>query len=263
MGEDVNENSLDEKKQGIGLLGGVLAFLISMLIVAGALGGVIYYLVKNNINNMAVEYEDYIRTLPILKSALPEPEDPGNPKYFTQEQIVEMYNALRFEKESYLKEIELMKEEIEKSKEMKEKYEETILKEVELQETMKKMEEERKKMVETKKELDQLVGLGNPEEFRKYYEDIEEETAKEIYAEVVKKDSVDLKVKEYAKLYEKMEADSAAAIFEEMGTRKKDDIVNTLKHLKKDVAAQILSEMDPEFASELSNELYSLYTNIE
>lgn len=252
-----------EKKERSAFVGGLITLIVSIVIVVASAGGLIFYLIKNNINNVATNNEEYIRKIPIINLALPEVEDSEDIKYLSDKEIKEKYNDVIKEKVIYENQIEEYKSKISELEEFKKKYEDAMIESIKVEEEKKILEEERKELVEKEKEINRLIGMNKTEDFKTYFESIDKNLAQEIYTQIIKQDSVDIKVKEYAKLYENMEPASAASIFQEMGNNERKEIVNTLKSLKKDVAAQILSEMEPSLAADLSKDLYDLFTNID
>lgn len=95
------------------------------------------------------------------------------------------------------------------------------------------------------------------EEYAKYYESMDPETAENLYKEVVKEESVSQEIKDYAQAYSEMKPKEAAAIFEEMtndldlaarilGVMDADDRGKILGAMDAEIAAKITKIMDPE-----------------
>ena len=95
------------------------------------------------------------------------------------------------------------------------------------------------------------------DEYIKYYESMDPETAENLYKEVVKKEAVSDEIKEYAQAYSEMKPKQAAAIFEGMtdnldlvakilGVMEPDDRGAILGVMDSTVAAKITKIMDPE-----------------
>ena len=95
------------------------------------------------------------------------------------------------------------------------------------------------------------------EEYAKYYESMDPETAQTLYKEVVAEEQVSAEVEEYAKAYSAMKPKEAAAIFEAMtdnldlaakilGVMEPDDRGKILGVMKSDVAAKITKIMNPD-----------------
>ncbi|MCR5655596.1 MAG: hypothetical protein K6G07_08180 [Lachnospiraceae bacterium] len=95
------------------------------------------------------------------------------------------------------------------------------------------------------------------EEYAKYYETMDPETAQSLYKEVVKEEQVSEEIKDYAQAYSEMKADAAAKIFEQMtnnldlvakilGVMEPDKRGAILAAMNEDVAARITRIMDPD-----------------
>jgi len=95
------------------------------------------------------------------------------------------------------------------------------------------------------------------DEYIKYYESMDQETAENLYKEVVKKEAVSDEIKEYAQAYSEMKPKQAAAIFEGMtdnldlvakilGVMEPDDRGAILGVMDSTVAAKITKIMDPD-----------------
>ena len=95
------------------------------------------------------------------------------------------------------------------------------------------------------------------DEYIKYYESMDPETAENLYKEVVKKEAVSDEIKEYAQAYSEMKPKQAAAIFEGMtdnldlvakilGVMEPDDRGAILGVMDSTVAAKITQIMDPD-----------------
>ncbi len=96
-----------------------------------------------------------------------------------------------------------------------------------------------------------------PEEYTKYYESMDPETAQNLYKEVVKEKAVSDEIKNYAQAYSEMKPKQAAAIFEKMtnnlalaakilGVMEPDDRGKILGAMDSQIAAQITKIMDPD-----------------
>lgn len=95
------------------------------------------------------------------------------------------------------------------------------------------------------------------DEYIKYYESMDPETAENLYKEVVKKEAVSDEIKEYAQAYSEMKPKQAATIFEGMtdnldlvakilGVMEPDDRGAILGVMDSTVAAKITKIMDPD-----------------
>lgn len=96
-----------------------------------------------------------------------------------------------------------------------------------------------------------------PEEYARYYETMDPETAQNLYKEVVKEEQVSKEIEEYAQAYSEMKPKQAAEIFEKMtnnlalaakilGVMEPDDRGKILGVMDSTVAAQLTKIMDPD-----------------
>lgn len=89
------------------------------------------------------------------------------------------------------------------------------------------------------------------EEYVKYYETMDPETAQSLYKEVVAKQQETEEVTNYAQAYSEMKPKEAAAIFEEM-TNNLDLAARILGVMEADDRGAILGAMDPEVAAKIT-----------
>ena len=89
------------------------------------------------------------------------------------------------------------------------------------------------------------------EEYVKYYETMDPETAQNLYKEVVAEERESEEVMDYAQAYSEMKPKEAAAIFEEM-TNNLDLAARILGVMEPDDRGKILGAMDPEIAARIT-----------
>lgn len=89
------------------------------------------------------------------------------------------------------------------------------------------------------------------EEYARYYETMDPETAQNLYKEVVAEEAVSEEIKDYAQAYSEMKPAEAAAIFEEM-TNNLDLAARILGVMEPDDRGAILGKMDPEIAARIT-----------
>lgn len=89
------------------------------------------------------------------------------------------------------------------------------------------------------------------EEYARYYESMDPETAQNLYKEVVAEEAVSQEIKDYAQAYSEMKPAEAAAIFEEM-TNNLDLAARILGVMEPDDRGAILGKMDPEIAARIT-----------
>ena len=90
-----------------------------------------------------------------------------------------------------------------------------------------------------------------PEEYARYYETMDPETAENLYKQVVREEAVSQEIKNYAQAYSEMKPKEAAAIFEEM-TNNLDLAAKILGVMEPDDRGAILGAMDPEIAARIT-----------
>ena len=90
-----------------------------------------------------------------------------------------------------------------------------------------------------------------PEEYRKYYEEIDPTTAEYLYKQVVKQLEESQEILDYAAAYSSMKPKQAAGIFEQM-TDKLDLVARILGVMNAEERGEILGAMDPEVAAKLT-----------
>ena len=244
----------------------LLTIFIVILVIGIIFGGAFYLVVHNNVNGLGERYRKTIQNIPIARLALPVAPDPLDPQYLTDKEIKEKYMEFRKLNEELNKQLEEWKKKNEELQKYKDEYDLYKAENDKAAEDLKArtalLDEEQIKLNELKKEIDQLIANGDKAGFSEYFEKVNPELAKQVYAEVVKQQQVDENAKKFAQIYENMDASAAAQIFEEMGKSKIDLVAETLKNMKKEKSAEILAAMTPEFASRLTEKLDALYKAI-
>ena len=253
------DNGKKEKK-GLSTLLTVAAIVV---IIAVVIGGVFYYIIRNNIGGAAERYRPAIQGIPLLRRALPEAEDPLDPKNMTQAQLIEKYNEFRKENAGLEKQLE---DATAKGKEYLGYKDE--LDKIKLEDEKKQQEAKDREAALDKKEADlkemelnlgKLAASGDKEGFKAYFEKLDPETAEQLYAEILKEEETAADVKKFAGVYAEMDEAAAAAIFEQLGTGKIDMTAETLKAMSKKDSAEIIESMDPDFAAKVTEKLNELY----
>lgn len=194
-----------------------------------------------------------LKDVPVLNKILPNSEE-------TQTQEETRYGEYESLKEAVDK-IELLEMELEKEKEGNADEEEEVAALKAEIERLKTFESSQVEFQRIKTEFYEEVvysekGPG-PDEYRKYYEEMDPTTAEYLYKEVVKQDEVDKQVEDYARAYSEMKPKEAAAIFEAMtdnlelaakilGTMNAESRGKILGVMDEKVAAKLTKIMDPE-----------------
>ena len=253
----------DNQKKKNGFLFGLFALITALAIMAAVIGGAFFIAVRNNISGITDKYGSDIREIPILRMALPKVPDPMDPNKLTREQLISKYNEFRKKIDELDKKLV---EENKKSSELQKTNDEQDKLKVEnaqlkkdLEAVTAKYESEKKQLAEDKKAIASLIASGDKAGFKAYYEKMDKENAKNLYAEILEEQKASDDEKKFAKLYEVMDASDAASIFEQLGAGKMDLTVRILKNMKKESVAGVMSEMTPEFAAKVSEKLSNYY----
>jgi flagellar motility protein MotE (MotC chaperone) len=264
MDEDENkgvEETKSNKEQSVAeqggvdlklyLIGGGVA-LITMIIVGFIL---VFYVINQNVNNVAILNKERIEKIPILKSALPKSFDPDSPSNFSDRQLRRKYNEILNERNDFKniqqdleEKILNLEQELEEFKAMEDQKEDLALKEEKLKLDIEKLEED---ILAFQKKIAQSDIAG----FRGYYEGLDEEQARVVYQEVLEAQMVDDGIKELAKIYENMTSGVANEILQNMAKNEKDMVVSIIRQMKPDIAGRLLSSMDSQLAAEISSRL--------
>lgn len=89
------------------------------------------------------------------------------------------------------------------------------------------------------------------EGFMKYFESIDEATAEYLYKQGLNQQEVSAEIQEYVSMFAELKPKKAASIMEEM-TDKMDLVVKTLKAMSVESRADIIEQMDDEFAAKIA-----------
>lgn len=272
MAKDVQENaktakSPDPQKNAgkkpfwkkDGLIPGILAFLVAVLVIAAVLTGAFFIVIKNNFSGISERYRKEIQEIPLLRLALPEPVDPEDPELLTEDQLKAKYRELLNIREQLVGELG---EANERLKEL-EKYRADREAQVgELETAEKDLESIRADLTAReiqleadRKRLYEATAAENAQAFAEFFESIDPEIAKQIYEKVTAERRATEEAKKFAAIYGSMDSAAAAQIFEKMGEQELELIVETIRNLNRDAAAELLASMTPEFAAKVTKKL--------
>lgn len=247
----------------ISLLNYLLIFAFTFSVMFGVMGGTIYYIIKNNINNVAEKNRTSLSKMPIIKYALPAPKNPDGEENFSEKEIRLKYTEVlknRNELRDKVQELTQKLPEIEKLKQenMTAKTESVNIKG--LNEGIKAdLEKQKQQLAEDKKKFDSMVVSKDVKGFKEFFQKMDKEQAKLIYEQVMKEQKADQATVKVAKVFEGMEAATSAKILQEIGNDNVDFVVNILKNMKKDMSAEVLAAMDSKFAANVSQKLEDSY----
>lgn len=123
---------------------------------------------------------------------------------------------------------------------------------------LKTFEEEQKAFEERVAAFDKEVVFADKapdiEEYKKFYEGINEENAAKLYQQVIEQLQVDANMKEQGDRFAKMDPAAAAQILSEM-TGDLDLVCGILKSMKTQQSAEIIANMSSEFAAKVTKKM--------
>ncbi len=143
---------------------------------------------------------------------------------------------LLIENDALLKTIDNLESDIEKLYESNENY----LLELD---KLRELENNYLTYVEDKKKFDMEVGNLEPTEYLKYYKGIEEETAKEIYENLIGKKINQEEMEKYISRYENMDPKVSAGILEELLYTDRELVINIVNKLSIKTSSEVLEAM--------------------
>lgn len=252
----------DNKGESVGLMHGLLTVLLSLLIVIVVFGGAFYFVLKNNVYGLGERFRPGLERIPVLKLALPplpETEDPDDPKHLTRKELLDRYDAYRKDHASLTSQLEDAKKQInELTEEINRlnalKAENEAEKQL-LGEMRKQIEEQAAGIEEDRKELSRIAAQNDPKGFIEFFEKTDRETAEKLYQELVADEVADEKIQRQAKTFEEMEPQNAADILTQMSDVDRELLIDIIRVMKPDVAAEIVELMEPGFAAELMQDV--------
>ncbi|NLP13545.1 MAG: DUF615 domain-containing protein [Clostridium sp.] len=238
---------------------GLIILLISLVVIAGVIVGVFWIIIRSNANGFADKYRNQINGMPVLRHALPAPPedyDPLAPENMGSKELVAKYKEFRRKNAQLSSELENTKKELDEFKKIQVGVEEIM---AENEKLKKDMEAESTRLEEEISKMQEVLAKGDKEGFREFFEKMDKNTAQSLYANILEEQKADEQAKQFAQIYEKMDAGAAAAIFEELGSSQIELVAKVLKSMKKDAAAQIIAEMDEKFAAQVTDILSKKY----
>lgn len=123
---------------------------------------------------------------------------------------------------------------------------------------LKGFEDDQERFVQLKNEFYDEVVYGNSapdaDTYIKWYESIDPDAAEEIYRQVVAQQEASSEIKDLATTYAEMEPASAAKILETM-KGDLDTVTKIMQEMASSDRAEIMAEMDPDFAANITKKL--------
>lgn len=231
---------------------GVSSFFITLIIVAAWLA-IVILMIKMDVGHFGSDIlKPLLKDVPVLNWILPgDPEETET----TPEGNYGGYTSLK-DAVDYIKELELELEHAQTVNNTNSEELTTLMAEVE------RLQEFELKQVEFQRIYEQFYqeviysekGPG-PEEYRKFYEEIDPATAEAIYKQVLLQLEKDKEMTDYVAKYSAMKPKAAAAIFDEM-TDNFNLVAEILLAMDSDSASKILAAMNAQNAAKLTKIMY-------
>jgi len=263
MAKGTSKTAENTGKQQKGKLMTILTVVLIAVFIIAVFGGIFYFIIFNNIGGVTERHYSAIKKIPVLNLALPEPPDPLNPKYMTNNEIRKQYVEFRKENEMLREQLAEAQKKIDEYKVFKDNNDELTRQADEKTQDLAAREaavvEKEQKLKELQEKIDTLIANGDPAAYAEYYESIEPDNAKQIYEKILLEQQIDANVKKFAQVYAEMDPAAAAAIFEKLGTSQIGMIAETLMAMNKADSAEILESMTPDFAAKVTEKLDALY----
>lgn len=235
----------NEEKAGAKLLSVVIIFLIVVVWLAAMI-----ILIKLDVGHFGSQVlRPILKDVPVVKLILPAASDEeaaaeSDLPYKTLAEALERLEAL----ETINAENEAL---------IQSQQEELIEKDNEIA-RLRVFEDEQEEFNELKNDFYNEVVYGNSapdaDTYTKWYESIDAEAAEEIYRQVIAQDKADSDIKELANTYAEMDPASAAEVLQTMGGDL-DTVAKILDNMTSSDKADILENMDPEFAANITKKL--------
>ena len=207
---------------------------------------------------MAYVFKPYIENHPILKLALPsellpkEPDDPDDPKYLTQKELLTKY-------EEYRKKVKELNERLDKANQTIKEFNASEGKAsqasstlAENQAVLQSIKEEQAKLEADEKKLAELIANGDTKGFKDYFQKVDKATAEAIYKEILLKEAIDEDKVLLAKPFSTMKPESAASVLTELYAKDKETLLDIFEGLKSSASALILEKMDAKTAADIT-----------
>lgn len=251
----------DTKKNSI--LFYILSIITALILVALIFGGIFFFAVKKNVNGVADNMRDSIEKIPIINLALPAKPEPEDEKNMTEEQVRQKYTEIRANNSELEKQVEELSKQAETLKsQLSAKDTDSSLLKQQKETAEKSQQKQASDYAALKKQYDDIsavIAKGDSKAYKDYFEKIDPKVAADLYKQVLQEQKMSDDVKKYVSIYENMDASAVAGMMEKMGSGKMPLIIEIMKNLKKETSAEILTEMTPDFAAKVSEQLAKEY----
>lgn len=248
-------NEIKRKEKPAGILHGFLVVILSLVIVFAVFAGVFYFAVKNNVGGFAYIVKPQLEHHPVLRWVLPEelqPEDPDDPKYLTEKQLLRKYEEYRAKVKELDESLKKANQTIEELRKNAENTSEAAIVLAENQAVLDNIKAERDKLDQDMKAFAELVAGSDKSAFKEYFEKTDKATAEAIYKEIVTQELLTEQKALQAKPFSLMTPESAASVLAELYAKDKETLIDIFQGLSANASAQILEKMDPKTAAEIT-----------
>lgn len=245
------EDEIDEEE---GSSGGFSVFLVTVVIVLIWIA-ILCLMIKLDVGGFgsSILYPVF-KDVPVVKEILPAVQEDYvdvDDEDVNEQQGYGGYANIK-EAVAYIKELELQIEQLQNSADSDEEYVKELEEEVN---RLRTFEDSQVEFERIKDEFYNEVVYADkgpgPEEYKKYYENMNPELAEEIYRQVIQQVETDSTMKDYVQAYTAMKPKEAAGIFEAMT----DDLVlasQILKAMDSESRGKIMGVMNPEIAAQIT-----------
>lgn len=230
-------------------VGGISVFLVTVVIVLIWLA-ILCLLVKLDVGGFGSNVlRPLFKDVPVINQILP--AENGNLGSEIDQDALGNYSSME-EAVTYIRELELKLEQSTSSSQADEERVLELEKEVERLRTFENSQVEFERIKnEFYEEVIYTDQAPDVEEYMKYYEAIDPESAKELYRQVLEQNQTDEETKAYVETYSAMKPGEAAKIFEAM-TDDLDLAADILRAMDTDSRGKIMGKMSPDIAASIT-----------
>lgn len=247
--KDMDNENLNESGESTGSkIGTVLLIILIVLVWIG----IFAVLIKMDVGGIGTKLRPLIKDVPVINMILPEVSD---------EVLIKENNYPYKNIEEAIEVIKDLETKLDNLGDANEEYQKKIL---ELQSEvarLKSFEEDQKAFEERVRKFDINVVYNSQapdiEAYKEYYEEINPETAEEIYRQVLEQLQCDQLIVDKADLLKKMKPANAAAALEEM-TADLEYTCKVLMAMKPAEASAIMDKMDPLFVARIVQTMHDM-----
>ncbi len=254
--EKTSEPSKNNRKENPGgFLHALLVVFLSLVVVFLVFAGVFYIAIKNNFNGFAYIVKPQFENHPVLKWALPAellPQDPDDPKYLTEKELLKKYEEYRAKVRELEKNLKEANQTLEEQKNNAENTSQAAIVLAENQEVLDRIKEEQANLEQEKKTFSELIASADKAAFQEYFAKVDKATAEAIYKEVVTQEVLNEQKLLQAKPFSLMSPESAASVLTELYAKDEETLMDIFQGLKANAAALILEKMDAKTAAEIT-----------